>query len=43
MFTIKSEVLGWPCKVSDDSVQNVGQKKLRKSTLHISELSREFP
>jgi hypothetical protein len=43
MFTMKSEVIGWPSVVSDDSVQTVDQKIYERQQFTISELSCEFP
>jgi hypothetical protein len=43
MFTMKSEVVGWPSIVSDDLVQRVDQKFCGRWPYTISELSCEFP
>jgi hypothetical protein len=43
MVTMKSEVVGRPCLVSDDLVQSVDQKICESRRFTISELSSEFP
>jgi hypothetical protein len=43
MFTMKSEVVGWPSVVSDDLVQSVDERICEKRRCIISELSCEFP
>jgi hypothetical protein len=43
MFTMKSEVIGWPSVVSDVLVQSVDQKIRERRRFTISELSCEFP
>jgi hypothetical protein len=43
MFTMKSEVVGWPSVVSDDLVQRDVQKVLQGRRFTISQLSYEFP
>jgi hypothetical protein len=43
MFTMKSELVGWPSVVCDDLVQSVDQKICERRPLTISDLSSEFP
>jgi hypothetical protein len=43
IFTMKSEVVGWPSVVSDDFVQSVDQRIYEAQRLTLSELSCEFP
>jgi hypothetical protein len=43
MFSMKSEVVGWPSVVSDDLVQSVDQNVCERQRFTISEFSCEFP
>jgi hypothetical protein len=43
MFTMKSEVVGWPSVGSDDFVKSVDQKIYERQFFTISELLCEFP
>jgi hypothetical protein len=43
MFTMKSELVTWPCVVSDDLVQRVVQNIGERRRFTISEFACEFP
>jgi hypothetical protein len=43
IFTMKSQVVGWPSVVSGDFVQCVDQKIYEKQPFRISEISCKFP
>jgi hypothetical protein len=43
MFTMKSEVVGWPSVVSADLIQSVNQKICERWGFTISELLCKFP